>query len=399
MLKISKLVNKPPVKRLVKLWAQRYLPDLSALSSGEGSFTTSELVEVASTEGRTKTIAKVQRLIQTDCDRAGLKTNTLFSYIPNVVNLADARRLAEFAGPVYLKALEIYLQQSPPTAALIAVPLAAASSPSQEAIDLSNNTFSQWAKRAINLPAIEQLAMALEPAILQLQEQHLTSRDLRTIGFMSTQFHFSSEFVLQHLTLPEKVLLGPYFKFIEEQVCIPWQRVCAAAAKHELRSPSLAVVEQMLPVTHEIARTVYSRSVQLYPAHHSRRGGLGLPDVMASVIRDLNMLQSYLWLCVLEESMAAVEQELIPLCVIVFPTVELKWELVAQMTKLLMDEILARMEPQHQQLVLPYTQAMQQLFSNLQQKAAELSTGLDKFVEKEEKHTLKNLQKINSPDM
>ncbi len=346
----------------------------------------SELVEVSSRKGRAKTISKMEHLIQTNCDRAGLKTNDLFSYIPNVVNLAEARRLADSAGPIYLKALEVFLQQSPSTAALTALPLVATSSSSRETLDLSNNTLTQWAQKAIELPVIEQLAMVLEPSILQLQEQHLVSKDLRTIGFISTQFHFTSELALKHLTLPEQILLSPYFKFIEEQTCIPWQRVCAAAAKHELSSRSLAVVKQMLPISQEIARTVYSYSVQLYPAHRSRRGGLSDPGVKASVLRDLDMFQSYLWLCVLEDSMAAVEQELIPLCVMVFPAIEVTWELVAQMTKLLMNELLVRVEPKYKLLVLPYTKMMQEMFSELEEKASGIDRGLSKFVAKEKEN-------------
>ncbi len=380
MLKITKLVNSTSVERLVKLWAQRYVPDLSTLSSVEGSFTISELVAVASTEGRTKTVAEVLHLIQIQCERAGMKTNALFSYVPNVVNLAEARRLAQFGAKVYQKAMEVYLQQSPSITALAAMQRAVTPNSSEGTINLSSNAFSHWAKKAIELPAIEQLYAALEPSLVELQEQHLISKDPRTIGFINTQFHFTAKLILQKLTLPEQVLVSPYLKFVEEQACIPWTRLCAAAAKHEPGSPTLTVVEQMLPLSHEIAKTVYSQCIKLFPHHQSRRGGLSDLGVTASTIRDLNMFQSYLWLCVLEENMGLIKNELIPLCVMVFPSVDVAWELVRDMTKLLMNEVLAHVEPDFKPLVLPYTQAMEQLFSNLEMKAAELSAGFKKFV-------------------
>lgn len=41
--------------------------------------------------------------------------------------------------------------------------------------------------------------------------------------------------------------------------------------------------------------------------------------------------------------MASVEQELLPLCMMVFPSVEVTWELVKQMLQLLMDELITRL--------------------------------------------------------
>jgi hypothetical protein len=176
--------------------------------------------------------------------------------------------------------------------------------------------------------------------------------------------------VLNRLTLAEQVLLSPYFKFVEEQVCIPWQRVCAAATKHEPDSPLLATVLQMLPASQEIAKQVYHRAAQLYPNHRSRRGGLMEPGVRASSIRDIEMFQGYLWLCTLEGNMTAVEQELLPLCIMVFPSIDVAWELVEHILPLLVNEIQTRLLPAQMRLLLPYTQAMQQLFSNLETKAS-----------------------------
>lgn len=85
---------------------------------------------------------------------------------------------------------------------------------------------------------------------------------------------------------------------------------------------------------------------------------------MASTIRDLQMFQSYLWLCVLEGNMASVEQALLPLCQMVFPSVNVAWDLVKQVLKLLVDELMTRVDLEQKRLLLPSTQAMQQLFSD-----------------------------------
>lgn len=101
MLKTSQLVKQSSVERLVKLWAQRYVPYLSTLSSIEGELTPFDLIAASSREGRIKTVAEIRRLVQIHCERAGMKTNALFSYVPNVVNLAEARRLAQFGSKLF----------------------------------------------------------------------------------------------------------------------------------------------------------------------------------------------------------------------------------------------------------------------------------------------------------
>ncbi len=164
-------------------------------------------------------------------------------------------------------------------------------------------------------------------------------------------------FCINHLTPAEKVLLCPYFKFVEEYVAVPWVRVCCAAAKHQIGSPAFTLVEQMFPMASEISSTVYCQLLQLLPNHRSKRGGLGHPDVAHSCLRDLDMFQAYLWLCVLEESLKPMEQELMPLCVMVMSSVGVEWEMTDQWKRLLVDEIESRVQPEHKPLLLNYTQS------------------------------------------
>ena len=359
MLQPTPLLHNTAADRLVKLWAKRYVPDLSTLSSSQGKLSISEVIQAASPEARTQTAAKLQRLLQTSCELAGIKTNILFSYIPNVINLSEAGRIAQSAVRVYEKVLDIYKQQSAPLA-----PQAAISQTETFKID----ALPEWARQALELPDIQQLALKLEPELIQLQEKYLSTQDGRTRGFLSTHFHLSTKQILNRLTLAEQVLLSPYFKFIEEQVCIPWQRVCAAAAKHQPDSPTLALVEQMLPKSEEIALTVYRRAVELYPHYRSYRGSLSESGVAASTLRDLNMFQAYFWLCVLEKSMTSVEQELLPLCQMVFPSVEIKGELIESILQLLFETILERVDSKEKFWIKSYTLAIQEIFSNFEEK-------------------------------
>jgi hypothetical protein len=334
-----RFVNDASVKRLIELWEDRYVPHWPTPPSKEDFVSVLQLVEVALPKGRAATVAKVQRSLEL-YSYSRIETSTLSSYIPKIVNWSNVQRLTQSVRQVYEKILEIYQDSSLPAVALLASPV-------------------------LEMPPIEQLATELEFVIRELREEYTLAQDSCLLGFMTTSFHFCTRFVAKQLTTPELVLLSPYLQFVEEQVSIPWQRVCQAGAGHHPNSPIMTLVQQMIPLCQEIAETVYYRATELYPADRSRRGGLSDSGVMASTIRDLTMFQAYLWLCVLEESMAAIEQELIPLCLVVFPQIGVTWELVKQMLQLLIEEILLRAEPEPMHRLAPYTQAMQQMFSNV----------------------------------
>lgn len=363
MLKITQLGDNSSVNRLVQLWAERYVPDLSTLSQKVNLLTFSELMEAASPDGRTRTVAKLQRMVEINCKCAGIQTTVIFSYIPNVVSLTEGQGIAKAAAQVYQQVLNVYQEQSISPALL-------QTWQQQKTVDLSTDALNSSAMPKLNVSQVKHLATTVEPLLLQFQQQHLSASDRRSIGFMSTQFHLTSKLLLDRLTLPEQLLLSPYFKFIEEQVCIPWQRVCAAVGNYNLNSPILALVEQLLPASQDIAKRVYDQAVQLYPRHCSRRGELNKPQVRASSIRDIEIFQGYLWLCALEGSMMAVEKELLPLCLMVFPSIDVAWELVEQLLKLLTAEIQTRLSPAQMNRLLPYTQGMQELFANAETKAA-----------------------------
>lgn len=367
--------------RFVQLWTKRYVPDLSMLRSQTSPLSVSDLSEAASPSGRGKTVAKLERLLYNNCEFAGIRSNALFTYIPKIVNSEDSRQLSTCVTQIYQKACSVYEKQSPSLSSLLARPIATTSDSATGEVNFSRIIYQQWTE-----PMLEQLITALEPICGNLREQLMLAPDQRTLGFMTTQFHFSSKLLLEKLTVAEQVLLTPYFKFVEEQVSIPWQRACTAAAKYSPDTVPIKMVDQFLPVTQEIASIVYRRVAQLYPAHRSRRGDLREAGVMNSTIRDLEMFQIYLWLCFLEKDMAAVEQTLIPLCVMVFPSIGVRWELARQMIRFLVNEIMDRLEPAHRCLLLPYTQALQEMFSDLERKAPAFIRDSQKFVVSSRRH-------------
>ncbi|KOP26381.1 hypothetical protein AMR41_10460 [Hapalosiphon sp. MRB220] len=343
MLKTVETVKTPAVERLVKIWTRRYTLDFSNISLDKHVYT--NLVANASPEGRVLTSARLKKnLLDINCQMGCIQAKTFYSYIPNIVDLNEARLITQFAFRVYKQTLEFYEKSS------IQEHL------SQIKIN-ENHDIS-----VLGISEITKLAYLLEPVLLVFQEQHIISKDWRSLGFMTTQINFTNQLILKKLTSTEKILLTPYLKFIEEQVAMPWQRLCAKAAKYEVDSPELNLIEQMMSATPEIAESIYHQLVELLPNHYSRRGELSHPSIKHSCLRDLSMFQAYLWLCFLEKSMESIERELLSLCVMVVKGVGIKWEMTEKWCQILVDEISNHLNTEQKMLLWPYLQEMQQLF-------------------------------------
>ena len=352
MLKPPILSLTPSVERLLKIWAQRYRPDLTPLASlKDRSGVCAALSSAASSKGRAITATKLGGfLLEIRSQMATIQTNDLYIYIPEIVKLSEAQQLSHDVLVIYKKLIEIY--QKRPHAFTTPTEM-----PAGLEMDSLGGNLSTW-----GLPIIEELATELEPFLLDFQEQHIASSDWRTMGFVTTLFNFTNQLIPSKLTVYEQVLMKPYFDFVEEQVALPWQRVCAAAASHRLASPVFLLVEQMLPQAQEIATAVYSRLVERLPNLRSRRGGLQEAGITHSCLRDLQMFQAYLWLCFLEGSMTPIEQELVDFCVMVMTGLRVEWKMTQLWNELLVEEIFDRISPDQQLLLKPYTDGLQQAF-------------------------------------
>lgn len=353
MLKPTILSLTPSVEHLLKIWAQRYKPDLSPLVAlKDRTGVCASLSSAASSKGRAITAAKLGGfLLEIRSQIATIQTNDLYTYIPEIVKLSETKQLSQDVLLIYKKLIEIYQLRSPVSAFLSEIPASAMDS---LGIDIST-----W-----ELPAIEEMAAELEPLLLDFQEQHIALSDWRTMGFVTTLFNFSNQLIPSKLTIYEQVLMKPYFDFVEEQVALPWQRVCAAAASHRLTSPVFLLVEQMLPQAEEIAKAVYSRLVELLPELRSRRGELQDSGIKHSCLRDLQMFQAYLWLCFLEGSMTPIEDELVDFCVMVMTGLRVEWKMTEMWNEILVEEIFERISPEQRLLLQPYTTGLQQAFLN-----------------------------------
>ncbi|MEM9806180.1 MAG: hypothetical protein AAF959_12945, partial [Cyanobacteria bacterium P01_D01_bin.56] len=150
---------------------------------------------------------------------------------------------------------------------------------------------------------------------------------------------------------------------LEEYVSMPWNRLYKADMAHERNSPTLKLAERMLPQIASISMKGYTRWSQLFGGYYNRRGQLDNSGVKHSSLRDFSMFQVYLWLCILQGDLAAIEQELVVLCFRVYRGIGIPWEMTIKGAKLLVDEVLSCLDDQEKRFLLPYTDGMVQAFS------------------------------------
>lgn len=208
----------------------------------------------------------------------------------------------------------------------------------------------------------EQLTMTVGPTVGQVRRKH-TAVDPRVIGFVSLQFHHTGVILLQNAPASQRETLHSFFKVIDDHLYMPLHRAYEAAANHDYNSPGLALVRHLLPESTAIATTICQRVATTFQSHRCFTGPLNHPQVRTSSIRDVEMFQIYLWVCLLEGSLDAIQRELFPLCLMLYPTLNVTWELVYQMVYLLGSEFKTRTTGLDTAALTPYYQALREMFN------------------------------------
>lgn len=190
-----------------------------------------------------------------------------------------------------------------------------------------------------------------------------TAQDPRAIGFVSMQFHYTGQLLLELLSPPERLLLEPYFKVMDDHLYMPLRAAYEAATHHDYHSPALQAVHHLLPLSTKIACAVCKQVSRQHPGYQSHNGLLTSPSVRISSIRDVEMFQVYLCLCVLENSIQSVQQELFPLCVMLYPRLNVSWRLVQDMLQQIGWEMHSHLPPDHVATFLPHLRTLIDMFS------------------------------------
>jgi hypothetical protein len=206
------------------------------------------------------------------------------------------------------------------------------------------------------------LPALIGPDIARIRKKY-TATDARAIAFVSLQFHYTGLILQGHLSPLEKNLLENCFKVIDDHLYMPLHRAYSAAGKHSSDSPRLVTARQLLGCSTEIAEVVVNKVVQMYPGHKTFSGVLSDPIVNASSRRDAAMFQIYLIVCILENSPSILQDELFPLCIMLYPKLKVHWELIRQMLHFMGQEVRIRLGEEQLALFSPYLLILREMFS------------------------------------
>jgi hypothetical protein len=348
--------KKSAVESLSLQWAKKYLQNLRIDPKNEETIDKSNLAEIVSQAGRERTARSLMESLRSASARSWNKTEALLSaevkrhrLDPCLINPWE---IAADSFRIYEKALKVYTQQAPLRQLSIVMKLASVGGP------LYEKAMSVYTEQV----APSQLATVIGSDVGQMRDKY-TSVDPRIIGFVSMQFHYTSQMLLEPLSSWERSLVGAYFKVIDDHLYMPLQRAYNAAANHDYNSTPLLAVQQLLPHSTQIAKKITQRVIELYPKYRTYTGALSDEAVKISTIRDVEMFQVYLWVCALEGNVAAIQQELFPLCVMLYPTLKVQWELIRQMLHLLGQELNTILNPKQAETLMPYYQVLWNIFS------------------------------------
>lgn len=193
--------------------------------------------------------------------------------------------------------------------------------------------------------------------------QHYTAEDPRAIGFVSMQFHYTGKILLDQLEPAEQVLFAPFLKVMDDHMYMPLRDAYQAAAKHSPDSPALLAVQNLLPISSRIAHRVCDQICRLNPGYQSYSGSLNASVVRTASVRDAEMFQVYLCLCALEGHVASVQRQLFPLCVMLYPRLQVKWQLVQDMLKVMGWELYGLLSSEDMTILIPHLRTLTEMFA------------------------------------
>ncbi|OKH16431.1 hypothetical protein NIES592_01970 [Fischerella major NIES-592] len=353
---LLQLEKQSAVSYLAQQWAKKYLQNVELNYFYEHKQDALNFKKVVSLEGRKRTAQKLINSLRTVSLQAWNKTEALLSeeikrhrIDPKLINPWEIT--ADYFG-IYEQALHLYIQQQSSHDLPTQIP----------AVNRENSLSERIQQIQAQSFVSTQMAKIISTSVCLLRQKY-TQKDPRVIGFVSMQFHYTNLGLLHTLSPLERTVLGSYLKVIDDHLYMPLQQVYDAAADHDYNSHVLTAVQKLLPISTQIANKICQKIIDLYPNYHSQSGLLSEPLVRVSSIRDVEMFQVYLWVCSLEGSVNAIQQELFPLCAMLYPRLKVQWQLIRCMLHLLQQEICQHLNTQQANTLMPYLQVLWHMFS------------------------------------
>lgn len=207
------------------------------------------------------------------------------------------------------------------------------------------------------------LSVSLGPKIMQLRQKytHLNPLFLAVLGM---QLHYTGKMLMEWMAVSQRTIFFLYFKTLEDYLCIPWGQVYTLAANSHLHSQPLMAVQNLMALSTPIAHQVYQRIHHLHPHYHSWAGRFNNSLSLNSSTRDLELFQIYLCWCALEQSLRPIQQELFPVCVMLYPRLQISWKFVKHTLTCLEQELESQLSADNFSVFYPYMQFLLEIFSD-----------------------------------
>lgn len=339
------------VPSLANIWARKYIQNLQ-VDAPKQEMQSNNFAEILSSERRTVTATNLLQALRFSSAQAWARTESLLigqlqshGISPDLIDpwqiAADSRFLLD-------QVLKVYTENA--ASRLVE-------------IDLYDNGCNTRLEAYTQLPTIGQLSVAIAHSVGKIRQKY-TSADPRTLGFVSMQFHYSGQMLLNSLPPLEQLVVNSYLKVIDDHLYMPLQRSYEAAAGLEYDDIALKAVRQLLPLTSEIASHVSQKILIMHSDYKCYSGTLSSPQVRVSSLRDIEMFQVYLCLSVLEKSVSSIQQELFPLCVMLYPPLKVSWQLVRTLLRLLNQEMHSYLDESYVRVFEPYLVALVEMFGD-----------------------------------
>lgn len=207
------------------------------------------------------------------------------------------------------------------------------------------------------------LSVSLGPKIMQLRQKytHLNPLFLAVLGM---QLHYIGKMLMEWMSVSQRTVFFLYFKTLEDYLCIPWGQVYTLAADSSPNSQPLMAVQNLMSLSTPIAHQVYQRINHLHPHYHSWAGRFNNALSFNSSTRDLELFQIYLCWCALEHSLRPIQQELFPVCVMLYPRLQINWKFVKQTLTYLEQELENHLSAENFSIFYPYVRFLLEIFSD-----------------------------------
>jgi hypothetical protein len=310
---------------LAKLWGKKYVQNLLTYSQVLSDRDRNQFTEATSLEGRSQTAAKLLKSLNFATSQSWSKTEALLT--PEVMRHG--------INPQYIDPWYIARE--------------------------SHQLFEQVLDTYQEGKAPQSLATVIGPSCGRVRKA-VSANDPRIIGFVSMQIHYTGQMLLEPLSPAEQLLMEDYFKVLDDHFYMPLQRAYEVAANQQETAPELLAVQALLQQSGGIAQDICQQVVHEFGARRCLTGSLRDAKVLVSSIRDAEMFQIYLCVCTLEHSIAAFQEELFPLCLMLYPPLKVEWWLVRMLVDLLELAMHRRLPLEQVSHFSPYLSSMHELF-------------------------------------